>query len=87
MNFTLFKLRRPFICHIVEYWQDWLASLFVVWVTVNRPASFFQVSLENIGALSLFCFGINSAVVDTDSCKNCLSIFRQFLSPLTHSGK
>jgi len=80
MNFTLFKLRHSFICHIVEYWQDWLAGLFVVWVTVNRPAKFFRVSLENIGSLSLFCFGIIS---DADPCKNRLSIFffREFLIP------
>ena len=58
-----------------------------MWVAVNRPAIFFRVSLKNVGVLSLFCFGINSAVVDTDFCKNCQSIFREFLSPLTHSGK
>jgi hypothetical protein len=87
MNFTLFKLHHPFMCHPVEYWQDWLAALFVVWVTVNRPATFFRVLLENVGVLPLFCFGINSAVCDTDPWKNCLSIFREFLIPLTHNGK
>ena len=75
MNFTLFKLRHPFVVSARQ------AGRYVC-SAVIRPAKLFRVSFDNVCDLSLFCFGINSAAVE-----KIVLFFLEFLIPLKHNGK